>query len=262
MFSASLLSKIERRIARAVVKRPMALQLSAPTVTFTFDDVPQSACVRGRALLERHDATGTFYVCGGYTGTVREQPMHTQADLLSVLAAGHELGCHGFAHLDHQAIGPGRAVDDMDRNRRFLQELGVADVDTLNFAYPFGCVNAGIKRVVHGRYRSARGVVGGQHLGVVDANLLGAVPLYDATITPQAVAALIESNARQRGWLVFFTHGVLAQPGPFDCSPTLLAHALAAARDTGSLIQSVQATMGPQRARAAQPESPIASRAA
>jgi len=244
MFSSSVLAKLERRIARHVVKRPKALQLTAPVVTFSFDDVPQSACVMGRRLLERFDAHGTYYVCGGYTGTVREQPMHTLDDLHSLMDAGHELACHGYGHLDHQAQGSLRASQDMDRNRRFLQELGAIQGGELNFAYPFGCVSAGIKRVVQGRYLSARGVVGGQHLGSADLNLLGAVPLYDATITPERVSALIEHNARAGGWLIFFTHGVLDRPAAYDCSPQLLAHALNVAQATGSQVRSVRSALG------------------
>ena len=33
-------------------------------VTFTFDDVPASACDLGASILETYDARGTFYVAG------------------------------------------------------------------------------------------------------------------------------------------------------------------------------------------------------
>lgn len=253
MFSNGLFAKVERRLARQLVQRSSALQLDAPTVSFTFDDVPQSACIQGRSLLETYGAQGTYYVCGGYTGTVREDAMHTLADLRGLIDAGHEVACHGYGHFDHQALGASAAADDMDRNLQFLQDIGACQAGAVNFAYPFGCVNAAVKRVAAGRYLSARGVTGGLHTGRVDLNLLGAVPLYESRLKPADVTALIERNAREGGWLVFFTHGVQDRPAAYDCTPGLLDHALAVARATGSRVATMQAALGvgvaPQQAQ-------------
>lgn len=244
MQSKGVIGKLERRMALKLERRLAEIRLGAPTVSFTFDDVPQSACLQGRSVMEARDALGTYYVCGGFTGTVREVPMHTLADLRGLMQAGHEIACHGYGHCDHQAMAVAAAADDMDRNLQFLQDIGAAAPGRLNFAYPFGCVNAGVKRLTSDRYLSARGVTGGLHSGQADLNLIGAVPLYASRLSPADVTALIERNAREGGWLVFFTHGVAEQPSAYDCTPRLLDHALQVARATGSRVQTMRAVLG------------------
>ena len=244
MLSGGVVAKLERRLSRHMARRPGRLKLRSAAVSFTFDDVPQSACLRGRQLMESGAGAATYYVCGGYTGTVREVRMHTLADLRSLHAAGHEIACHGFGHHDMQALGPRLSALDMDRNLQYLQDQGLADGSAINFAYPFGCVSPALKREAARRYMSARGVTGGQHGADVDQDLIGAVPLYDAQLSRQAVTELIEANAAQGGWLVFFTHGVLEAPGAYDCSPSLLQHALSVTKATGCEILSVRAALG------------------
>lgn len=240
--SSGLVAKIERRLARGLHRRRARLRNTAPIVTFTFDDVPRSACTGGRGLLERHAAQGTFYVCGGFTDAFRTQQMHSRDDLASLQRDGHEIACHGFGHLDYQAVDLARVREDMRRNRQFLGELGVP-AEGLSFAYPFGCVSPGVKREAGEHYASARGVVGGSQVGHVDLNLLQSVPLYSSTIGEAGVTALIEGNARAGGWLIFFTHGVEPDPLPHGCEPSLLDHALRCAIASGSQVLPMRAVL-------------------
>lgn len=235
MTSTGLLAKVERRLAQRLHRRPGQLRNPKPIVTFTFDDVPRSACMEGRRRLEQFGVLGTFYVCGGLTAVQGDEPMHTRPDLVSLLRDGHEIGCHGFGHVDYQAVDIGRVREDLDRNRRFLLELGVP-AERLSFAYPFGCVSPRVKREVAALYASARGVVGSSQVGEVDLGVLASVPLYTATLDARRVSALVEHNARVGGWLIFFTHGVEPDPRSHGCDPALLDHAIRSARDTGSQV--------------------------
>ena len=53
-----------RILARWSRSKVLAMRSGRPMVTFTFDDVPASACERGARILEQHGARGTFYVAG------------------------------------------------------------------------------------------------------------------------------------------------------------------------------------------------------
>lgn len=251
MTSTGLLDKVARRLARRLHRRPGLLRNPAPMVTFTFDDVPRSACLEGRRRLEQFGVHGTFYVCGGLTAAQGDEPMHTRADLVSLLRDGHEIGCHGFGHVDYQAVDIERVREDLDHNRRFLLDLGLP-ADGLSFAYPFGCISPRVKREVAARYASARGVVGGPQVGEVDLGVLASVPLYSAALDTAQVSAMVEHNARVGGWLIFFTHGVEPDPRSHGCEPALLDHAVRSALDTGSRVL-------PMREALAQVVEPLAA---
>ena len=45
---------------------------TGPLVSFTFDDVPDSAFVNGAAVLERRGLRGTFYIASGICGSQDE----------------------------------------------------------------------------------------------------------------------------------------------------------------------------------------------
>ena len=60
--------KLSRFLARHIHTKTLPMRNERPLVTFTFDDVPASACSLGAPLLEQHGARGTFYVCGGGCG--------------------------------------------------------------------------------------------------------------------------------------------------------------------------------------------------
>ncbi len=61
---ARVTSMASRFLARWSRNRMLDMRAGPPMVTFTFDDVPASACELGASILERHGARGTFYVAG------------------------------------------------------------------------------------------------------------------------------------------------------------------------------------------------------
>lgn len=238
MTSTGLVARAWRRAARIMHRRLATLRNARPIVTFTFDDVPRSACREGAQVMEQHGARGTFYVCGGLTGKPRERRAHSLEDLVAVARSGHEIGCHGFQHVDYQSIGIDRVRADLNRNQRFLEDAGLT-TERMSFAYPFGCIDPRIKREIGRRYASARGVVGGSQVGTIDLNLLRATPLYSSRLDERSVAELIDGNADAGGWLIFFTHEVEPTPGTYGCTPDLLMQAVRRAVATGSEVRPV-----------------------
>ena len=79
---------------------PFRLRNDTPMVSFTFDDVPKSAATVGAAILEQHDATGTYYVIGGQVGTSAAWwDMVDGEDIADLHRRGHEIACHTFSHM-------------------------------------------------------------------------------------------------------------------------------------------------------------------
>jgi peptidoglycan/xylan/chitin deacetylase (PgdA/CDA1 family) len=214
-------------------------------ISFTFDDVPRSACRVGRDLLEAHDCLGTYYVCGGLTDREGDgdEPFHSHADLRGLTRAGHELGCHGFAHLPYQQRGLAEVRADLDRNRAFFDELG-GDVPPANFAYPYGQVSPALKALASERFVSARGVQAALNRGRADLALLRAVPLYSSELSERTVADVIERTERERGWLVFFTHSVVDAPGRCGCTPALFDFTVRSAARSGCRVLTVAHALG------------------
>jgi hypothetical protein len=82
----------------------------------------------------------------------------------------------------------------------------------------------------------ARGVRSGLNHGAVDLAMLHANELCAGTTPPATAIGLIEANAAAKGWLIFFTHDVAAQPSAHGCRPDELAQVVAAAARSGASI--------------------------
>src|SRR5512139_1590157 len=72
-------------------------------------------------LFDRLGVKGTFFVLGEvatfYPDLVRE-----------IAARGHEVGCHGFSHVDIDVLGPERFDDELGRAQPLLSELAGREV--------------------------------------------------------------------------------------------------------------------------------------
>jgi len=205
------------------------IRMSNPTgvVSFSFDDVPQSGCRKGRGILESLDVAGTYYISGGFTQKLVDggEPFHDWDDLRSLMGGEHELGSHGYGHLNYQQISIDEVRADLEKNRQFFSELGL-ERPLQSFAYPYGCLNTRVKRACAELFASCRGVLGGINTRTVDRSLVKAVPLYSWKLTERKVASLIERAERDAGWLVFYSHSVIPHPNAFGCTPQLLEFAV------------------------------------
>ena len=66
-----LAARLTNRLIRATPRNTFDVPTTEPVVTFTFDDVPDSALFKGASILEKHELRGTFYIAGGLEGRVR-----------------------------------------------------------------------------------------------------------------------------------------------------------------------------------------------
>jgi peptidoglycan/xylan/chitin deacetylase (PgdA/CDA1 family) len=218
-------------LARAAYRRSLDIRALPSVVSFTFDDVPQSACTVGARIIEEAGGRATYYVCGAFAGACLDDQFFTQDDLRRLHAAGHEIGSHGFAHLDYQSCSFAEMVADLDRNDAFFDECGLPPAT--QFAFPFGSVNPRVKRYCAERFASSRGVQSIPNRQTVDPALLKAVHLYDCSMSEQLMNELLEAARDPGTWLIFLCHGVPDRQGMFGCSPSQLNHAVRRAQALG-----------------------------
>lgn len=239
-YHTTVWQKVERRLAHWSPGNRVKLNIGTSIVSFTFDDVRQSACHEGRAILENHDCRGTYFVSGGCTGLEsRNEAFHTHADLMELRNSGHELASHGFGHKNYQTLSVEMIRSDIAQNRLFFERLG-CDVSASSFAYPFGCVSPFVKRLVGDEFISARGGRHSPNMRYADLALLNSMPLYERFWSHASLARLINAMVERVGWLIFVTHGVLDEPDEFGCRPSLLKFAARYATSAGLRVLPIR----------------------
>jgi peptidoglycan/xylan/chitin deacetylase (PgdA/CDA1 family) len=238
----SLKGKLRRRYAKLVRRRPVRVQLDKPMVTFAFDDPPKTATEAGAAILEERGLRGTFFVAAGLAG--QDSPFGLYADdddTRRLHAAGHEIACHTYSHLDcGKASGPA-ILADVERNAEALGALGVYPT---TFAYPYGDVSPAAKAAIGGKFSLLRALHHGLVENGADLNQAPAVGIEGPDGETTAIHWLREA-ARKHAWLILFTHDVKKNPSPFGCTPEALERLADAALSMG--FEVVTAAEGAKR---------------
>jgi len=226
-----------RFVARQFCSKPLALRNAQPMVTFTFDDVPASACEVGARILEQHGARGTFYVVGGSCGTANPggSPRASIDQLRKVWANGHEIGCHTYSHSAIRYISLHELGLELDRNQAALKKIN-SSIVLRNFAYPYGDMSIRTKRYLETRFDSCRSSHARINTTVADLGALNAWPLQNASLDRAKIAELIAQTVQSRGWLIFHSHDVAEQPSGYGVSPDLLEWAVSTAKRSGCAL--------------------------
>jgi peptidoglycan/xylan/chitin deacetylase (PgdA/CDA1 family) len=217
-----------RRAARHTRSKTLVMRNVAPLVSFTFDDVADSAYLSGAAVLQRRGVRGTFYVASGTCGSMDTYWRVIGEDQVRALhAAEHEIGCHTFSHVRVEDLDAQRMNEECDANLRRLRELcpGIA---LTNFCYPFGRASLPRKMQLQKRFDTCRGVYEGINAGTADLGMLRMIELYDRTLTKDKLRRALDETQERNGWLIFGTHDVADPPSWIGCSPRLLDDVVAA----------------------------------
>ena len=253
----SVLSTLQTRIAnrcqRSAVnwfaRRPCRMSNQTPLISFTFDDFPRSALHTAGAMLEHHGLAGTYYTSLGLMGQhIPTGEMFLREDVTTLLARGHELACHTYAHCHSYDTPPAEFEQSIVEN-----EQAMALIDpTVKFAsmsYPISWPRVETKRRCARHFLGCR--AGGQtyNTGVVDLNYLKALFIEQSRDRPDAIKQVIDDNARAGGWLIFATHDVCPAPSRFGCTPELFAEILNHSLASGARILPVSAALAAIGAR-------------
>lgn len=229
----------KRNISRILFRRPIAIETDRPLISFTFDDFPRTALLAGGRILARHGAAGTYYTSLGLLGTDGPSGPHfTREDLKALLAEGHELGCHTYAHLHSWGTLTEDFENSVLENRSALAEL-VPSAHFKTFSFPISEPRPFTKLKTARHFLCCRG--GGQTLnsGTADLDRLAAFFLEKSRDDIDAVKRLIDRNRIERGWLIFATHDVADNPGPYGCTPRFFEEVVEYAVKSGAAILPV-----------------------
>jgi peptidoglycan/xylan/chitin deacetylase (PgdA/CDA1 family) len=201
-----------------------------PIVSFTFDDVPDTALTKGAAILEKFGARGTFYIAGTLESRVEPDRRLISAEgCRELFARGHEIGCHTFSHGKIRSLGNRALSDDLDRNLAFLSGMGISRPPT-NFAFPYNAAWPAARSVIGRRFSSCRAAGEAINREAVDPLMLKAVEIRQPDEYARGLTRWIDDVAAHPGWLIFFTHDIATVPTPYGCLPEtferLVSHAM------------------------------------
>jgi len=234
-------SKVRRRMTQWRASKPAQLSFAEPILSITFDDFPAIAAQEGARILESHGARGTYYASAGLAET--DGPCgrnFSAADIQRLAAAGHEIGCHSYAHRDGARNDVFTSLEDLAKNRDALAAMGAPSPRT--HAYPYGETTEQLKDGLPPRFASARGILPGLNRGRADLAQLNAFPLFGAGWLEQVNIAL-KRAAKHKAWLIGFTHDVADTPSGWGTRGADLDSLLRTAHQLGFMVLPVSAAL-------------------
>jgi peptidoglycan/xylan/chitin deacetylase (PgdA/CDA1 family) len=236
-----LVSKLRRRQTQWHAAKPATLAFNEPLLSICFDDFPVTAAVEGARILENHGARGTFYAAAGMAGA--DGPCgrnFSAADVKRLAAAGHEIGCHSFAHCDAAQRDVFDSLQDLAKNRDALSAMGAPFARS--HAYPYGETNVRLKDGLPPRFASARGILPGLNHGRADLAQLRAYALFGDNWLARLHAKLKQA-AKRNAWVIGFTHDVSDAPSAWGTRGADLDAMLKAAHTLGLTVLPVSAAL-------------------
>ena len=243
MQTPELLSRMRgfyiRRAARVFGRRPFAVTTEVPLISFTFDDFPRSALLRGGAILATYGLRGTYYASLGLMGKQASTgTMFLREDLKLALQQGHEIGCHTFSHCPAGETPTNLFEESVLQNRSELADLSLK-YEFRTFSYPISMPRVRTKERVARHFACCRGGDQDLNAGVADLNCLSAYFLEKTRDNPVAAKRLIERNRLVKGWLIFATHDISDTPTPWGGTPEYFSDIVRCAVDSGAQILPV-----------------------
>jgi len=172
------LSELE---ARGDVEQPAAgyqrivwsVDTDAPAAALTFDDGPDPEFTPAiLQILDRFDVTATFFAMG-YNAA-----RHPRL-LREVVAAGHEIGSHGWRHLNLTETDPEETRKEIELGHRTVEDH--AEVPVRVFRPPYGRFSENAVRVLAPRpqdmvvWSVTRGKLSWEDPGLVAAHIAGSL---------------------------------------------------------------------------------------
>jgi peptidoglycan/xylan/chitin deacetylase (PgdA/CDA1 family) len=233
----TLKGKLRRRLVRLAHRRAAQVSLKRPMISFSFDDAPASATDAGAKILEARGHRGTYYISAALAG--HDGPMGRYAnaeEIARLAAAGHEIACHTYSHLDCGQAGAAEADDDAALNAEVLAAWGAGSLTS--FAYPYGDVCADAKQALAGHFSTLRAL----HHGLIetgsDLNQTPAVGIEGPDGEGVALRWMMRAAAR-KAWLILYTHDVAENPSEWGCTPAALERLVEAAERLGFEVVTV-----------------------
>ncbi|WP_370320321.1 polysaccharide deacetylase family protein [Oricola sp.] len=237
------IDRLANRLLWTVAGPRRDVETDVPIVSFTFDDVPDSALFEGAAILEKHGVRGTFYIAGSLASQVEpDRTLISPEGCRELAERGHEIGCHTFAHRRIRDLVADGLAADLDRNAGYLTEAGI-ETPAHNFAFPYNAAWPTARRELRRRYRTCR--AGGEEINRknVDPVMLKGIEIRQPEDYAASLTSWIDDVAAMPGWLVFITHDIAPRPTPYGCTPDTLDCLVAYAKEKGCRILPVDGAL-------------------
>ncbi|MCF7644018.1 polysaccharide deacetylase family protein [Bacillus subtilis] len=215
-----------------------------PVISFSFDDVPDSALYNGATILEKYGLRGTFYIAGQLTGISEPgRKLISEAGIAELAERGHEIGCHTYSHPNIATLNGAQLQNEIDQNHSFLSRIlgkhwGAAG-SQLNFAYPYNAVSYFAYRRMAKNYRSCRAGENRINRGATCLQMLFGMEIGRPDEDVVQLKAEIDAVKAQPGWLIFFTHDISETPTPYGCTPAAFEKLVQYAVQSGCEILTV-----------------------
>jgi peptidoglycan/xylan/chitin deacetylase (PgdA/CDA1 family) len=238
-----LAGRLTNRLIRATPWQVIQVPTWEPIVSFTFDDVPDSALGTGAAILEAHAVRGTFYISGSLEGRVEpDRTLIDAAGCKELAARGHEIGCHTFGHQDLRHVDRSFLTADLARNERYLNAVDPRP-GRRNFAYPYNSGSFGKRAILADAFRTCR--AGGEAInrGPTDPTFLRAVEIRQPEGHASGLTSWIDALVADPGWLIFFTHDISPTPTPYGCTTVAFERLVGHAVERGCRVLTVNAAL-------------------
>jgi len=238
-----LAGRLTNRLIRATPWQVIRVPTREPIVSFTFDDVPDSALGAGATILEARGVRGTFYISGGLEGRV--EPNRTLIDAAGckeLAARGHEIGCHTYAHQDLRHLNPSVLTADLARNARYLNAADPRP-GRRNFAYPYGGGSLGKRAMLANVFRTCRAAGEAINRGPTDPTFLRAVEIRQPEAHASGLTRWIDALVADPGWLIFYTHDISPTPTPYGCTAATFERLVGHAVERGCRVLAVDAAL-------------------
>lgn len=216
------------------------LSNKSPLISFTFDDFPKSAALKGAEILRKYHIKGTFYISFGIIG--QDSPVGEICNLDTIknlIEEKHEIGNHTFNHINAYECKPEVYEKSLIENERYYKEYFSVSEGFQNFSYPLGLVTAEVKQITQKYFRCSRTVYNGINSGKVDLNMLKSYPIFGNGEDLSLLKNVINHNKKKNGWLIFFTHDVTNNPSKFGCTPEYFEEVVKYSLDSGSELVTV-----------------------
>lgn len=235
---APILDRVGNRLTRHLARKDTHIAPGSYVVSFTFDDVPESAFINGAPILEAAGAGGTFYVAGSLSEDPEVEPKMLSIDQQRELhKRGHEIACHTYGHLNVRKHPAQTVMQDVEKNAAYLHQIA-NDFEPRNFAYPFAVSapfqHAALKR----KFDTCRGGLPGVNIGDIDRGYLSAIDVRSHSPLEE-LTNWVDVAKASSGWLIFFTHDVAKDCTEFGCRPEILQNLVQYCQAAGFEILTV-----------------------
>lgn len=174
-----------------------------PLVSLAFDDGWVSAYELGIPMMEERGYVGTHYIHAGYMDRVGFGDDHVRAvQVLSMAAAGHEIGSHALAHAILTELPTAELEATIIDSKVVLEDLGV---QVSGFAPPGGAMNDEVRALIEANYDYTRTIEYGLNQPPYDPHTVK-VHIISNLTTVDEVDEWIEAARDAEGWLVLLLH--------------------------------------------------------